>query len=445
MLNEYPEQPSTDVLSVSDLNGLVKNTIEEQIGFVQVHGEISNLATPRSGHIYFSLKDESASVRCAMFRNQVAKLGKVPEEGDAVLLSGSASLYMERGDYQLIAHNLEPWGLGKLQQAFDQLKAKLQKEGLFESTHKKQWPSYPNHIAVVTSATGAAIQDCLSVLKRRWPLAQVTICPTLVQGHNAAPYIIQALTKADNLAADAILLIRGGGSVEDLWAFNDEKLARCIYACTTPVISGVGHETDFTIADFVADFRAPTPSVAAESVTPDWQELKALLQKKKAHLTALVTKTLQHFSMHCDHVCKRLIHPSKQIELKKAQLNQYQYQLNHYMMHLLTHLKHELTLFRKGLDPHVVGLHHHRQQTANAKNNLIQTIHHILQQKKFAYSGAVEKLDTLSPLNTLKRGFSITSCQGRILKDIQQVHEGDTIRTQLANGIIESTVNKVTI
>ena len=259
-----------EIYSVSDYIKLCKNAIEKNIPQCFVQGEISNLSMPSSGHWYFSLKDKNSQVRCAFFRLNQRKIKFTPENGMSVIIRGATTLYPQRGDFQLIIQQMEPAGIGNLQLAFDQLKNKLRLEGLFDSANKKEIPSFPTKIGVISSSTGAVIKDIIKVLNSRYPLAKILLYDTVVQGENAHLKIIKALRAADRSKnCDVIILARGGGSLEDLWAFNEEELAREIYQCSTPIISSIGHETDTTIADFVSDLRAPTPSAAAMSATPD--------------------------------------------------------------------------------------------------------------------------------------------------------------------------------
>src|SRR6185437_16242986 len=264
--------PPRHILTPSTLNRLVRGLLEDALSLVWIEGELSNVARPASGHLYFTLKDSGAQVRCAMFRPKNAALRFKPADGMQVLLRARVGLYEPRGEFQLVAESMEPAGEGALQRAFEQLKAKLDAEGLFDPARKRPLPRYARRIGVITSATGAAIRDVLSVLSRRWPLAEVEVLPVPVQGREAPPAIVAMLDKASRAARhDVLLVTRGGGSLEDLWAFNDEAVARAIHACAIPVVSAVGHEVDFSIADFVADLRAPTPSAAAELLVPDAQ------------------------------------------------------------------------------------------------------------------------------------------------------------------------------
>ncbi len=299
-----------NILSVSQLNRRAKQLLETHIPLIWVSGELSNFAKPGSGHWYFSLKDERAQIRCAMFKQANSRLRWQPTAGMHVLVRARVSLYEGRGDYQLIVEHMEEAGAGALMQAFEDLKAKLQKEGLFDESQKQALPRFPQHIGIITSPTGAAVRDILAVIQRRYPIVNSTIIPVAVQGTGAAKGIVGAIKKAIEFAKfDALILTRGGGSIEDLWAFNDEALARAINACPIPIISAVGHEVDFTIADFVADIRAPTPSVGAEIITPDineWlQTLDDVQRQLIRHQRRLIQQKLQQLAF----LQRRLRHP----------------------------------------------------------------------------------------------------------------------------------------
>jgi len=274
-----------EIISVSEINRRAKSILEENFPLVWIQGEVSNFFSAASGHWYFSLKDESSEIRCAMFANKSHRITFEPKDGDHLVLNGTLSIFEGRGQYQIIVEHIELAGEGALLKAFEELKKKLLTEGLFDDSLKKKLPSYPRSIAVVTSPDGAVIQDIINVLSRRSPFFNLTVVPTLVQGEKAAPLICEALNKASNLESiDLIILARGGGSIEDLWAFNNEEVARAIANCPIPLVSAVGHETDFTISDFVADIRAPTPSIAAEIISQPYSELQETLDGYQSYL-----------------------------------------------------------------------------------------------------------------------------------------------------------------
>ena len=311
--------PFTEIYSVSQLNREVRELLETGFPLLWLEGEISNFKRPSSGHCYFSLKDAAAQVRCAMFRMRSSLLNFTPQDGMHVLVRARVSLYEDRGDFQLIIEHMEETGSGALRRAFEALKKRLADEGLFDATGKKSLPSFPTRIGVVTSPTGAAIRDILTVLKRRAPHISVIIYPTQVQGADAAPQIVAALNYANQRnECDILMVARGGGSLEDLWPFNEEIVARAIYASTIPIISGVGHEIDFTIADFVADHRAATPSAAAELASPNQQDWLQKLEILKNRLKHFVAVELRHFNTLLNSLHKQLQHPGKRI-LDQAQ------------------------------------------------------------------------------------------------------------------------------
>ncbi|MGB1582064.1 MAG: exodeoxyribonuclease VII large subunit, partial [Nevskiales bacterium] len=318
------------IYSVSSLIQEARECLELSFPLLWVEGEISNFSQPASGHWYFTLKDSQAQIRCAMFKGRNRLVDINPQQGDQVLVRGRIGIYQARGEFQMVVEHMEDAGAGALQRAFEQLKAKLQKEGLFNDDHKQPLPARPQRIGVITSATGAAIRDILSVLRRRYPIAEVIIYPVPVQGDAAAPALVRALQTAEQRnECEVLILARGGGSLEDLWAFNEETVAQAIYACPIPTVSGVGHEVDFTIADFVADQRAPTPSAAAEMVSPDIQDwtrqlLLRLQQLQRSQQNQLASRTqnlqwLQH----------RLLqqHPGKRLEQHMQRLDEVEQRL----------------------------------------------------------------------------------------------------------------------
>src|ERR1700722_10630815 len=332
--------PTTAVYSVSKLNRVVRLLLESGVGQVWVQGEISNLARPSSGHWYFSLKDRDAQLRCAMFRTRNSLCPFTPREGQAVMAFGRVSLYEPRGDYQLLIEHLEDAGLGALQRAFEELKSRLAAEGLVASERKRALPPVPRRIGVITSPTGAAIRDVLHILGRRFPVTGVLIYPVPVQGAAAAPAIAAARDLASSRAeCDVLILARGGGSLEDLWAFNDERVAREIRLCAVPVITGIGHEIDFTIADFAADARAPTPSAAAESVVPDRHTWVAALGRSAVRLVAAMRRELRGGASRLDTALQRLslAHPGVRLAQQQQRLDDLEQRISHALRSELHH------------------------------------------------------------------------------------------------------------
>lgn len=439
-----------ETLSVSQLNRQAKRLLEGNFPSVWVEGEISNLSRPSSGHWYFSLKDNSAQVRCAMFRSSNARLRFQAEAGQQVMARAKLSLYEARGDYQLIVEHMEPAGDGALARAFEELKNKLQAEGLFDSDIKQAIPDHPKSIAVVTSATGAAIRDILTVLARRFPSIKVSIFPTAVQGQNAAPEIARAINTANALHKsgkrefDVILAGRGGGSMEDLWAFNEEIVARAIYQSDLPVISAVGHEVDFTIADFVADLRAPTPSAAAELISPDGQEMMASFMGFEQLLTRQMLLTLETNKQQLSFLQSRLRHPGSRLQEHSQRLDELE-------MRLMNGWKNQSQKQQLGLQVLASRL---QQQTPDHKikqlklssaglyQRLEKQVQRLLEQQQLRLKNAMQLLDAVSPLATLDRGYAIVSDdEGQVITDAEELSSGQTINTRFAKGSIKSRVN----
>jgi len=396
---------SVEIYTVSQLNRETRFLLEKNFTTLWVEGEISNFSTPSSGHWYFSLKDATAQVRAAMFRPQNRALNWLPADGSHVLLKARVSLYEGRGEFQLLVEHIEDIGLGRLRQAFEALKKKLLEAGLFDSAIKKPLPAFPACIGVITSPTGAAVRDILSVLGRRFPSADVIVYSAQVQGEGAAATLVQALDFANReKKCDVLILARGGGSLEDLWPFNEESVALAIHRSHIPVVSGVGHETDVTIADFVADFRAPTPSVAAESVTPDRQDWLRQLQRMWQQLLRRMQSVMQQCQQQLDWSEKQLQqqHPLRRLDEKRKQLDLLETALSRLQKDKINGLKHAL-------------------------------------------SGASGKLDALSPLSVLQRGYSIAASypQGVVLRQISDTEKGGRIDVRLRQGHLICTVDEL--
>ena len=410
-----------EIYSVSDYIKLCKNAIEKSIPQCFVQGEISNLSKPSSGHWYFTLKDENSQVRCAFFRLNQRKIKFSPENGMSVIIRGATTLYPQRGDFQLIIQQMDPAGIGNLQLAFDQLKNKLRLEGLFDSDNKKELPAFPNKIGVISSSTGAVIKDIIKVLKSRYPLAQILLYDTIVQGENAHLKIIKALRAADQSKnCDVIILARGGGSLEDLWAFNEEDLARVIYECSTPIISSIGHETDTTIADFVADLRAPTPSAAAVSATPDLNNILYNASKLKQYLYDSITQYIESNKTTLELLKLKIINPSQQLLLNAQKLDDFELRLLKLNQALIEENKEKLKQLFFQL--------------------LVQTENFIKIQKS-DLSNYGNSLNLLSPLNTLSRGYTITQDEeGEILTSIKKINTNEVIFTKFHDGKVASKV-----
>lgn len=404
-----PPAPAADwrhaVPSVSQLTRRVRGHLENSFIDVWVRGEISNFRKPISGHAYFILKDATAQLKAVMFRPAVSKVKFALKDGMEILLHGKLTVYEARGEYQLVADTMEPVGVGALQLAFEQLKARLHQEGLFEAKHKKRPPFLPRRIGVVTSPTGAAVRDILKVLSRRFPSIPVLILPAAVQGEKAAPEIAAALGAAERWntehpekALDVLIVGRGGGSLEDLWPFNEEIVARAIFRCPIPIISAVGHEIDFTIADFVADVRAPTPSAAAEIVVPQREALAQQVEVQRRRMRVNVTRRLEQIRLHLGHLGQRLVDPRQRVRAVRQS-----YQL----------MTEKLVLAMRGR----LKLEHQRVEAR------------------------AQRLDALSPLKVIGRGYSLTyTADGEILRHAAKATPGTRLKTRIADGVVESEV-----
>jgi exodeoxyribonuclease VII large subunit len=433
------------VLTVSDLNRQIRAQLEGQFGLVWVRGEISNFKAHTSGHYYFALKDSGAQVKAVMFRGFNSRLKFRPHDGLEVVARGRITVYEPRGDYQITCELMEPVGAGALQKAFEQLKAKLQKEGLFDPSKKRALPAFPKHIALVTSPTGAAVRDMLNILRRRYPMALVTLVPTLVQGEAAAPKIVQALNTAYRLPmVDVIIVGRGGGSIEDMWCFNDESVARTIAASPVPIVSAVGHEIDFTIADFVADVRAPTPSAAAELVAPDKTELLRLLDKEKRALWRGWLQALNHKQRELQLLTHRLVDPQKRLQDLSLRADELTDRLllarERFFVDCLRHVEFLRQRLRSPMD--VVQLK--RQKTLQMQNLLSVKMTVRLERKNSRLASLAGLLESLSPLKVVARGFSITTThEGEVIKSTAAVSLGDRIVSRIGDGQLTSKIEKI--
>ncbi len=395
-----PEVPAP--YSVSALTRHIRELIEGDpaLADIWVVGEVSNVSTPRSGHMYFTLKDAGATLRCVMWKPQVQRLRFPPRLGDAVEAHGRIGVFESGGQYQLYADDLRPAGQGALYQEFLRLKAKLESEGLFDPGRKRPLPAWPSTIGIATSPTGAALQDVLNTLRRRYPLVDVVLAPTPVQGLDAPPAITTALQSLEELKPDLILLVRGGGSLEDLWAFNDEGVVRAVAACSVPVITGVGHETDFTLADFASDLRAPTPTAAAEMATPDRNELRQTLDERGQALERAAGNRLQ----------------TRQWALRELQSG------------LLRQSPRE-------------RLRRERQRTAEQSRRLNTSIQHRIRLQREQTGAFRARLGALNPLAILQRGYAVVSDrQGRIIRSVAGVQKDDPIQARLHEGTLEAIV-----
>ncbi len=438
------------IYSVSELNRETKNLLSDHYSYIQVEGEISNLSTPSSGHIYFSLKDPKAQIRCAMFRSSQRRLDFRPENGKQVIISAQVSLYEARGDYQLIVDKMQEAGDGRLQIAFDRLKAKLLEEGLFEQSHKQSIPEIPGKIGVVTSPSGAAIHDILSVLKRRFPSVPVIIYPTAVQGESAKFEISQAIETANSHnQVDVILLARGGGSIEDLWAFNEECVARAIVNSAIPIISGIGHEVDFTIADFVADLRAPTPSAAAENAVPNQQSWLTTFQALEIELKQQIQRRLSQNRQSTNWLYKRLQqqHPGQQLQRHAQTVDHYELRLMRIIQTKLKNKRNSFEYQQKLLNRQSLTdkIRRYQQQKDYLNNRLMNTMQNKLEKLQRKYLSIVQTMNAVSPLATLERGYAIVTepDSASVIRSCQQLAINDKIQTRLANGQVISKITDI--
>ncbi|MBN6710493.1 exodeoxyribonuclease VII large subunit [Haemophilus haemoglobinophilus] len=437
------------IYSVSQLNQSVRQMLEGQLGLVWLTGEISNFTQPVSGHWYLTLKDENAQVRCAMFRMKNMRVNFKAQNGMQVLVRASVSLYEPRGDYQLIIESMHPAGEGLLQQQFEALKLKLAAEGLFAQNLKKNLPHFAKTVGIVTSPTGAALQDILHILQRRDPSLKVVIYPTAVQGKEATAEIVQMIELANQRReVDVLIVGRGGGSLEDLWCFNEEIIARAIFNSQLPVISAVGHETDVTIADFVADLRAPTPSAAAELVSRNQQELIDQLVYRQQRLEMALDRLFQQKVQLLQRLQFRLQqqHPQSQLNIQQQKVQQLSHRLHLALATFMDKRQQKMTALCRRLENSPLPYYVQKQQQSLAQLEIRLNIglQNKLKNADYQLSRLCGKLDSLSPLKVLSRGYSITENEkGHALKDSHQIETGQLIKTQLERGVIISRVEQV--
>ncbi|MCG3866061.1 MULTISPECIES: exodeoxyribonuclease VII large subunit [unclassified Photobacterium] len=441
-------QTNSRIYTVSSLNAQVRLVLENEMGVVWLIGELSNFSMPVSGHWYFTLKDSRAQVKCAMFKGSNRHVTFKPGNGNQVLVKARLSLYEPRGDYQLIIESMQPEGDGRLQQQFEQLKMSLAAEGLFAQSLKQMLPEQPKRVGIITSKTGAALHDILQVLQRRDPSLPIVIYPTMVQGEGSAISIAQAIGRANaRQECDVLIVGRGGGSLEDLWAFNEEIVARTIAASQIPIVSAVGHEVDVTIADFVADVRAPTPSAAAELISRDMTHQTQLLDRKKQQLHHAVRSYLSQSLRQATQLQHRLERQHPQLRL-----NQQQQHLDEISQRLVQAMQKKIQKHQQHIDSnnYKISLYSPATLVSNAQRNLERSerrLYDALDRKllnaKHKLAVAAEKLETVSPLATLARGYSITrNEQGDVIRKTSQVKTGDTLITTVTDGEIHSCIIK---
>ncbi|MGZ3769263.1 MAG: exodeoxyribonuclease VII large subunit [Bdellovibrio sp.] len=432
------------ILSVEQLNIYIKQLLEGQVGLVWVRAEISNFKAHTSGHFYFSLKDAKSQITAVMFRGHNSRLKFKPADGMEVIVRGRISVYEPRGNYQLMCEMMEPVGAGAMQKAFEQLKAKLKAEGLFEASRKKTIPTFPRHIAVVTSPTGAAIRDILNVLGRRAKSVQVTVVPTVVQGESAAPQICAALKKAFSLpAVDVIIIGRGGGSIEDMWCFNDESLARLIADCPIPTISAVGHEIDFTIADFVSDLRAPTPSAAAELVAKSVTELTGKVGSLERMLLLSFEKKNRLLKEKLWGLSKRLVDPKRRLQDLNLRNDDLLNRLEFALSRSLKEKAHRIELLTEKLGTPQGLIDKKKKDLEYLKGRSEKAISFSMEKKKSRLVKVMALLDSMSPLKVVDRGYSIVTMKNEVIKSTAQIKKGDVVDIRLSQGSLSAVIESV--
>lgn len=431
------------IFSVEQVNNLLRGLIETQVGTVWIKGEISNFKPHSSGHFYFSLKDSKAQISAMMFRGYNSKLKFKPHDGLEVIVRGKITIYEPRGTYSIACEMMEPVGAGALQKQFEQLRDKLKTEGLFDPARKQPIPTYPKTVAIVTSPTGAAIQDILNIMNRRARGVQVIVVPAIVQGAAAAPSLVEAFKKAEMIKPDVIIIGRGGGSIEDMWCFNDEKLARTIADSKIPVISAVGHEIDFTICDFVADLRAPTPSAAAELVAKSSHEIIQKLEQVERSLRLAIQRRLQHKQQLLLLQAKRLVDPKKKLQDLFVRNDDLYSRLELAVTNYLEHSRRDIQLLRSRLVSPKQVIEIKKVSLQQRQQKLNNSLTKNLTQFKFRVESAMALLDSLSPLKVVDRGYSITQKGNEVVKSVKQVKVGDMLTIKVSDGTIETEVKNI--
>lgn len=442
--------PERVVLTPSQLNSDIRQALERGFPPLWVEGEISNLALPRSGHMYFSLKDADSQIGCAMFRNRNQLLRFRPENGQQVLVRARLTVYEPRGQYQLLVESMEPAGDGALRAAFEALKAKLQDEGLFDADRKRQLPAAPQRIGIVSSPTGAALRDILTTLQRRYPIGEVVLYPSAVQGNDAPRQILAAIEAANRRReCDVLIIARGGGSLEDLMAFNDEAVARAIAASRIPVISGIGHETDFTIADFVADLRAPTPTGAAERVAPDIRDWQLTLASLESGLTGALQRQLVRRRERLEWVQRRLEqqHPGQRLRQQAQRLDELEARLARAVQGGVRERRQNVARLSAELREHQPGHRITRQldNLGDLRQRLSRSMVEQVDGRRQLLQELGRALNAVSPLATLGRGYAIINrgADGKVVTRAGEVTVGDRIEARLQDGRLQATVDGI--
>jgi exodeoxyribonuclease VII large subunit len=441
--NLVTNNAQTSVFSVEMLNKNIKQIVEGTLSLVWVKGEISNFKAHSSGHLYFSLKDSKSQIKAVMFRGYNSKLPFKPHDGLEVIIRGRVTVYEPRGEYQISCEMMEPVGAGALQKAFEQLKDKLKKEGLFELSKKRPLPHFPRHIAIVTSPTGAAIKDMLNILSRRNKTVRITLVPTLVQGASAAPQICEALKKAWSLPeVDAIIIGRGGGSIEDLWAFNNEELALLISKSPVPVISAVGHEIDFTIADFVADLRAPTPSAAAELVVKNSDDLLNRLKSLQRLLWSSLQRTLKLEKQKFYSLAHRLVDPKKKLQDLALKNDDLLDRLNRAWSNYFKKCQYQINVLDKRMISPLMLIKDKKQKSNYLSERLLKNMDRSISEKRTKVEKSMALLHSLSPLNVVERGYSIVMKEAHVIKSVIDVEVDDLVEIRLAQGQLKARIEQ---
>lgn len=438
-----PSTAAPQIFSVEQVNNILRGLIETNVGTIWIKGEISNFKPHSSGHFYFSLKDSKAQISAMMFRGHNSKLKFKPHDGLEVIVRGKITVYEPRGTYSIACEMMEPVGAGALQKQFEQLRDKLKTEGLFDAARKQPIPTYPKTVAIVTSPTGAAIQDILNIMNRRARGVQVIVVPAIVQGAAAAPSLVEAFKKAEAIKPDVIIIGRGGGSIEDMWCFNDEKLARTIAESKVPVISAVGHEIDFTICDFVADLRAPTPSAAAELVAKSSVEIINKLEQLERLLRLAIQRRLQHKQQSLLLQAKRLVDPKKKLQDLFIRNDDLYSRMDLAMTNYLAHARRDIQLLRSRLVSPKQVIEIKKVSLQQRQQKLSNSLTKNLTQFKFRVESAMALLDSLSPLRVVDRGYSITTKGKDVVKSVKQVKVGDLLAIKVADGTIETEVKNI--
>ncbi len=434
-------------LKISDLNEYIKVMFDENsfLRKIYLKGEISNFKNHTRGHLYFTLKDETSRISAVMFYNNALSLTFKPEDGMNVLVEGRISCYPAQGTYQIYVEKMEMDGLGNLYIEYEKLKKKLASEGLFDAKYKKAIPKYPKKIGIITAPTGAAIRDILSTIKRRYPICETILFPSLVQGSSAAPEIVRQIKKANEFDLDLIICGRGGGSIEDLWAFNEESVARAIFASKIPIISAVGHEVDFTIADFVADLRAPTPTGAAEMAVPKKEDIESLLKEKSCRANVLIKNQLKNKFERIEHLKSSFIlkNPMSLYELKEQKLDLLMDNLNKNIFTILKESESKLEHIKQNsiLKRPLVSFELTKTKIATYKEKINGNIMNIVNQKRHEHQLLLNTLKLVNPLNILDRGFSLVLKDGKVIKETE-INVKDEIEIKLAKTELKAIVKE---